>query len=230
MRISVPRLRSLRSLRAQVRYRIDMTKWHARMRWSSFRYNATDRIVELCALPLGHWVGRRGGASTAAYALLHLNRAARRMGKGNPTKQRIYARKNLMVRHFCEAGYCVRASKQAQKLECWECGGSGDAGEGFCYKCDGSGVYAEITLIKFSFRIGDRFYSWHQPERLVAWPVQLKDKPVGEFKEDHPGKRVFSSRIAITFFMAVLGEYMRSRGIFLSVVHQVPNLARELNP
>jgi len=121
------------------------------------------------------------------------------MLKRSSTRETIYAAKNLLVRTLYERGYCVRAVQQKQELKCWECNGTGgwdnsDMGNECwepCYKCDATGVYAEHTLYKFTFRIGKRHYSWHQPTRLVTWDVALTSTDVGTF-EDKPRKRMRS--------------------------------------
>ncbi len=92
-------------------------------------------------------------------------------------------------------------------LKCWYCDDGDDGWGRSCHYCDGRGVYAEHMLIKFVFSIGGRYYSWHQPQYLVTWPVQLEDGPTGEFKEERTGKRVVSNRAVLQFFYAILRNY-----------------------
>jgi hypothetical protein len=213
------RIRIVRSFTGNIRYHTWHIHWLAGLQWQIFKERAKNFIMRRIALPLGHWIGRHVGAPAAAFALLHLNRAAGRMGKYNPSREEIYARKNVLVRYWYERGLCERVTKQQQVLQCWYCkDGIDEWHDGdSCDHCDGTGAYASHTLFKFTFHIGGRYYSWHQPERLITWPIIGTVEQGSEYKEERGGKRIIRGRVPLSFFFAVTGEYMRVNGLLKAV-------------
>lgn len=209
-------LRFFRHARAEIVYRISISRMRLRTRWHNFIFK-TERRAKPYAVRLAQWIANHFGARAAAAAMFELNHATRDMLKRSSTRETIYAAKNLLVRTLYERGYCVRAVQQKQELKCWECNGTGgwdnsDMGNECwepCYKCDATGVYAEHTLYKFTFRIGKRHYSWHQPTRLVTWDVALTSTDVGTF-EDKPRKRmrIIRDQLVLAFLYHIVVEYL----------------------
>jgi hypothetical protein len=201
---------------AHLQYRARHIRFMAGLRWTLFRQRVEDLAARHVAVPLGHVIGRHVGTPAAAFALLHLNRAAGQWQR-SPSREKVYARKNLLVRYWYERGLCERVTKQRQVLECWYCkDGIDEWHDGDpCSYCDGTGVYASHTLFKFTFHIGRRYYSWHQPERLVTWPIVGTVLQGGEFKDERAGKWIIRGRVPLSFFLAITGEYMRANGLLI---------------
>jgi len=93
-----------------------------------------------CRLEARAWLRQTGNNpdAIAAACMFGLNRHARTgAGKGV-----VYPLKNELLRIFYQSGLCLAATYQAQKLECWRCGGDGldPEDDGICLKCGGSGV------------------------------------------------------------------------------------------
>jgi len=107
----------------------------------------------------------------AAEAMFNLNRYAKWERCASAHRQEIYDLKNNFVRLLYQSGYAVEVRRHAVPragLVCWGCDGYG------CERCDDTGFYRrpdELVYIAFRFRIGERLFSWHQPDRLVDWPV-----------------------------------------------------------
>jgi hypothetical protein len=111
-----------------------------------------------------------------AEAMFHLNHMARAY-KRSRLAEAIYDVKNDLVEHFYRAGYCTRVTRHVQTLPCY-CEGDDD-----CWKCGGTGIYRQYTLYYFRFNINGQTFVWHQPERLVTWPVALSEPGIGSFEE-----------------------------------------------
>ncbi len=106
----------------------------------------------------------------AARALFKLNRHAR---ASHADRDNIHLLKNQLLRLFCQKlPYTART--QIQKRYCYSCDGTGEYWTGEeCYHCGGTGVYSTNRLYLFTFDVDGRKYSWHQPESLVDWPVEV---------------------------------------------------------
>lgn len=155
---------------------------------------------------------RKEGLPLVAECMWRLNRRA----YSDPiNREMIYSYKNVLVKHF----YRIQphlAGVQVQSMECWECEGSGysmETGES-CWKCEGSGIHREHRLFVFRFEIGGRRYVWHQPERLVDWPVELSaDHEPAEFTpRDLPDGDIWLSWPDLERCLAVVYEWLRSQG------------------
>lgn len=109
-----------------------------------------------------------------ASAMYHLNHLARHVY--GDKREQIYLAKNRLIEEFYKRGFCERVTVEIQTFECWDCNGTGDDGwsEGFCTKCDGTGIYRQHTLYRFVFNVHGRWFVWHQPARLVTWEVQTE--------------------------------------------------------
>lgn len=134
-------------------------------RWASARWLMASAWVDLA-------LGDRD--LKAAEALFRANRAAKQ-GLG---QSETYMLKNHLVRLFYQKGYCLRTIKAVQTLECWHTQGYVEGWDPVCRKCGNTGVYAQHELYHFTFSIGGKAYNWHQPERLVDWPVKISAEPV----------------------------------------------------
>src|SRR3972149_7096030 len=134
-------LRFFRHARAEIVYRISISRMRLRTRWHNFIFK-TERRAKPYAVRLAQWIANHFGARAAAAAMFELNHATRDMLKRSSTRETIYAAKNLLVKTLYERGYCVRAVQQKQELKCWECGGEGNddfgGGWGECYHCNGT--------------------------------------------------------------------------------------------
>lgn len=123
---------------------------------------------------------RLGSDAAAVEAMIALNIFAR-MSNDRDKKEWIYELKNALVRSLYERGHCINGSKVIQRLRCWgtwnyDC-------DQLCQKCGGTGIYREIVLYRFTFDVGGRRITWHQPQDLVTWPVEKARPLFGEYKD-----------------------------------------------
>lgn len=120
----------------------------------------------------GFTIGRTG-LTMPTMALWRINRYAARISDRFGRKQFIYALKNAYIQMLYERGCCTRVILETQKLECWHTRAYSEGWDDYCPKCDNTGVYAEHELYRFTFDVDGCWYSWHQPVRLVNYPVRL---------------------------------------------------------
>jgi hypothetical protein len=122
----------------------------------------------------------RGALPDACRFMHSLNRYAKHQACSVTQRDEIYGLKNGLVELLYRAGYCTACWIHEQVLPakvCFECGGSGDGGA--CDRCDGSGHYLPAKTLRFyvfRFALG-RGYTWHQPDRLVKFPVETTREP-----------------------------------------------------
>lgn len=186
-------------------YRLPFTFQHARcyLHWLRARLEARA------------WLRANDPDAIAARCMWGLNRHAR-TGSG---QRIIYPLKSALIRTFFGRGLYKTVTIQKQALECWDCGGTGDDGGGYCYKCDSSGVYRTIYLYRFVFEISGRRYVWHQPVDLVNW-LDLSEYPAWAGKEPgkydgHAGERLDAPLTWL--YAAAVVEYLRMRGVAVEV-------------
>jgi hypothetical protein len=118
------------------------------------------------------WSLQQGKADgQAAASLFRLNRLA----KNGTGKVEIYQMKSHLIRHFYKKGFCIRAEKSIQELECWHTMRYLSGVDEVCPKCDNTGIFARHELFQFTFLVDGLRYAWHQPMRLVDWPVELSE-------------------------------------------------------
>lgn len=161
------------------------------------------------------WLRANNPDVIAARCMWGLNRHAR-TGSG---QRIVYPLKSALIRTFFERGLCQAVTIQKQELECWDCGGTGDDGGGYCYKCDSTGVYRTTYLYRFVFEISGRRYVWHQPVSLAQWvefaaPEANSFGAVGEY-EGHAGERLDAPLTWL--YAAAVVEYLRMRGVEVEV-------------
>ena len=119
----------------------------------------------------------------AAEWMYRLNVFARSNGR-HPINEQIYDLKNVLIKYLYQHGYCVEVKQHIQKKECWRCEGTGEYWTGDeCWKCRGTGVFSKVELYAFRFNIEGKRYAWHQPKRLVDYPVTLTEIEPGAFVE-----------------------------------------------
>ena len=148
-------------------------------------------------------------ARLAADAMFHLNRLA----KHYYGTALIYAAKNVFVQHLYETGCCANVVLHIQKLTCWECGGEGEDEYGdLCWKCGGDGVYREIQLYRFAFDVDGQRYLWHQPARLVSWPVTLTEEEPGAYEVREPPTEDVKHRRRAELYLLIVAEWLRRQG------------------
>lgn len=118
-----------------------------------------------------HW---QNALLPAAQAMFSLNRYAKWESCSPAHRREVYTLKNELVQLLYRQGCAVEVYRHTIKREkelCWDCGGDG------CGRCNFSGYYhprrKTLVYIAFWFQIEDQYFSWHQPERLVNWPVQF---------------------------------------------------------
>lgn len=109
-------------------------------------------------------------ALLAACESMHrLNRLASGLQSYDTQRVEIYKLKNAFVRRMHESGYCARVERHIDEKPCW--GLPYDTTHRSC--CGGTGIYSTQRYYCFYFYVAGREYSWHQPESLVTWPVEL---------------------------------------------------------
>lgn len=159
----------------------------------------------------------RLGAGAVARAMVLLNREARR---SITHRYAIYQLKNRLVREL-HRRYGASVGVDHQVLECWGCGGP-SAPASDCWKCGGTGIYGRHRLYRFTFRVRGRRYTWHQPELLVDWPVEVEGD-AGLYRGD--GRASFEIRplstLGVVRRMAMVEAWLERRGAGF-MVEQTP--------
>lgn len=144
---------------------------------AEWRRRAEARALRLAEIR-ARYSGWQEAIPDAAAAMLVLNRWAYDHRR-EPLAQAIYALKNSFVEILFAAGHCEHVEVHTQQFEgrvCWSCGDDYDV----CDRCGGTGWYRAPRvdeLYCFYFRIDGRSYSWHQPAKLVNWPITLAGAP-----------------------------------------------------
>lgn len=174
---------------------------------------------------------RLHGLSVVLPSMRQLNRHAALRGVGT---RHIYQLKNHLIRHLYETGRCVRLTQERQEMRCRGCFGTGDNGygDGWCPRCDGTGVYKTHTLYHFRFEYQSLLYDWHQPAALVDWPVTLTDDTIGEYHAWAPSASELPPTQQ-TGLSAIVYTYLRQIGIPADSLPAVPTftgaIRRELD-
>ena len=162
----------------------------------------------------------------AARCLFDLNQVARSI-RDRRVKGTIYALKSLIIQDFYERGLCRAVAKHVQTLRCWHTWEYNNGCEDFCYKCEGSNIYARYELYQFIFGVRGRAYIWHQPAGVVTFPVALTD---AEMREYQPvwgvGYAIGEDRLNL--YQAVLYQYLRRAGVPAEALPSLPNLKTAL--
>lgn len=168
------------------------------------------------------WVNHNG-LPLVADCMYHLNRfAPDSYGLRSP----IYTLKNRFIRQLYYLGHCQSAALQIQKLVCRACSGTGvDSWHDYeeCWKCHGTGIYRIHTLYQFVFDIHGQRYSWHQPERLVDWPVALTTPIKGEYL-DNKTSHITLDRDQARLYMAAVYAWLRTQRVPARELPALPSL------
>lgn len=117
-------------------------------------------------------LSRFGSLITAAEWMYRLNVFARSIGR-HAIADQIYELKNTFVKYLYQHGYCTEVVLHLQEFDCWGVGGYGCDED--CPKCGGTGIYRTEKLYGFRFDIGGKRYAWHQPGKLIDYPVELTE-------------------------------------------------------
>lgn len=158
--------------------------------------------------PGEQYSGWRDALGPAAEAMFNLNRYAKWERCSAAHREEIYTLKNEFVRLLYDLGLAVEArlhKVRQEGLECWGCDGMG------CEKCGGSGWYrprGHLRYIAFRFKIGEKLYSWHQPQHLVNWKVEFTPnvdqqtwQPEGEKPVNLPARQFADAKALIRFVL-----------------------------
>jgi hypothetical protein len=100
-------------------------------------------------------------------------------------RDRIYAVKNSLIEMLYHHGYVIACYEHHTVLDaksCFGCDGTGkDEGCGACMRCGGTGVFSppkRLRFIIFRFWVNGDTYCWHQPDKLVRFPIVTTQDPV----------------------------------------------------
>ncbi len=126
------------------------------------------------------WLSRLGSLSTAAEWMYRLNVFARSIGR-HPTADQIYALKNMFVKYLYRHGYAIEVVLHLQEFDCWGTWPDGCSED--CPKCGGTGIYRTEKLYGFRFDVHGKRYAWHQPGKLIDYPVELTEHELAPFTE-----------------------------------------------
>ena len=126
----------------------------------------------------------RAALPDACIGLHSLNRYAKHATCSLDNRTEIYALKNQMVELLYQKGYCTACWIHTQVLPakvCRECMGTSPryTGDDYCDRCANTGEYLPAKTLRFyvfKFAIG-RGYTWHQPDNLVKFPVDVTREP-----------------------------------------------------
>lgn len=128
-----------------------------------------------------HWTD---ALPVACEFLFNLNRYAKHRSCSRENRAEIYDLKNEFIALLYKRGLCARCWTHVIRLSekvCFRCDGDGTGWNGDeCGKCDGSGVYREASEIEFycfRFEVGDKGYTWHQPDSLVSFEPAVTGPP-----------------------------------------------------
>ena len=125
----------------------------------------------------------RAALSDACHGLHSANRYTKHQTCSADNRTEIYALKNAFVELLYISGYCTSCHEHILVLppkKCRDCGGTGDGYDGYCDRCGGTGNYLSEKRLRFyvfAFQVGGLRYCWHQPDRLVTFPVVTTEPP-----------------------------------------------------
>ncbi len=143
-------------------------------------------------------VSRGGSLSQAAEWMYRLNVFARSIGR-HPIADEIYGLKNRLVKYLYQHGYATEAVLHVKAFDCW---GVWDGMEYVCDdecpKCGGTGIYRTEKLYAFRFDVDGQRYAWHQPDRLIDYPVELTESEATPFTEARRDEAILSLEDAWT--------------------------------
>lgn len=119
----------------------------------------------------------------ACSALFSLNHYAKQTKCTSSNREEIYNLKTQLIRVLYQSGLAERVQIHTRQLSaraCRRCDGDGyDWGTEECPRCLGTGMLEdahELRFVEFGFKIGETWYSWHQPEDRVTWEYTVTDQ------------------------------------------------------
>lgn len=129
------------------------------------------------------YADHRAAFADAAKGLHALNRYAKWRECSLEHRTEIYDLKNRFVELLYREGHCTACWIHQQVLPpklCRECGGDSPKWtDDWCERCANSGEYLPAKTLHFycfQFAVG-RGYTWHQPDKLVRFPVSVTEPP-----------------------------------------------------
>lgn len=159
------------------------------------------------------WLARNNADQLAARCLFHLNRHARTLRGRSEQKKVIYHLKNEAVKYFYARGFCQRVTSQVQTFECWHTHEYNWGIDGWCEKCDNTGIYRQNHLFLFHFEIGGQSYRWHQPASLVLWPLADVQEGEEEYRGPTDAQNVPLTRLLLELYTATVYAYLLAGGV-----------------
>lgn len=166
-----------------------------------FRVRSNRRRADQLLLALDYPARRQA----VCEAMFHLNHLAQRRRR-TEFAEVVYRLKNQLVEHLYKAGHCESATLHRQILKCY-CGGDDE-----CEKCEGTGIYRQFKLYYFRFNVFGQTYVWHQPERLVTWPVTLTTTDTREY-EDRERDLSIPDGFDLNFSAQLVNDYLNWYGL-----------------
>lgn len=154
-----------------------------------------------------------------ADAMFNLNRYAKHETCAARNRAEIYHLKERLIERFLQFGLCSSVALHIQKLQkqsCWGCAGTGlwadkDTGElDNCQQCRGSGVYnsaRELKFYIFSFQVGSKNYSWHQPYENVKIKLEVTSEVTSKWNESEarpltmPQRKLAEAKTLVRWFL-----------------------------
>ncbi|MCG3207141.1 MAG: hypothetical protein FOGNACKC_00741 [Anaerolineae bacterium] len=139
------------------------------------------------------------------YAAVILNTLNRQV-KMEPVmgKERLYALKILLMRHYYQAGCCRQVNRQERQIRCNRCRPETRCR---CTSCGGTGYVRLYQLYGFVYEIGGQLFSWHIPDGRLVWPVELSE---GRETEGEGGR---ITTVQPDLGMAILWVFLEKVGV-----------------
>lgn len=149
------------------------------------------------------WLRSSNDTEIATRCMFYLNRHAQKTQHNKALKQKIYSLKSRLIKKLYQEGYAVKVSTQRQVLRCWHTWEYNSGEENHCDRCFDTGIYRDHLLYNFVFRVGGRHYSWHQPESLVDFPVEITEESEGEYVRGEGEPNTLTTTALATYLFAV---------------------------
>jgi len=138
-----------------------------------------------------------------AEALFHLNRYAKYEQCSSRMRYSIYSLKGKLIKILYDLDFCVACKIHEFKVEpkvCWGCEGYG------CERCDYTGNWRDDTLIfyNFRFKIGEIYFSWHQPMEYLSFDPIESEKELTDWEPGFEGEAKEIKQTKVTEYRKLL--------------------------